>query len=85
MQMISNFFGIVGIILVAIACIFFVLAVYTCIELWFKLHFHRCPYCGKRMTYDHLHEDDDIDKCYYEFYCEQCGAHDKVNFSSMHK
>lgn len=75
-------FSIVGLIIISAL----VLGIGTVIiELCVKLHFHRCPHCGRRMHYDHLHEGDTIEESWYEFRCDHCGAYDKINVETLHK
>jgi hypothetical protein len=56
--------------------IFIVLNVVLGIVLTF--HFRKCPYCGKRMSYQYKRTEPDGSVKEYVFHCNHCGAFENV-------
>ena len=48
-------------------------------------YFRKCPYCGKRMTYEYKKRDKLGEVESYEFNCHHCGAWESISPEEMCK
>ena len=63
-------------IIIIVTGILFV-AIAIGVDLLIAYHWHKCPYCGKRMSHDHTEENKN--GVFHHFHCPNCGAWDSVN------
>ena len=63
-------------IILSIALILFIVICFVVIDVFMVKYFHKCPYCGKNMTFTHTKESNG--NIYYVFKCPNCGAWDEV-------